>query len=184
MTPDDFKNKYIELLRGLVNESASVPGFRYVPHFLKDTDELVRTVQRHVTRPKYKHDCKYCTFLAQHGEFDLYHCTQGINVPTVIARFGDEDRDYTSGAWGPRTEDRDATPPQIALRVAYLIAKDRRLSMEPTPLELKPAHEARPPQELPHSFVARRDAETEFEALWCDICNQKAGAPIHRGGRS
>jgi hypothetical protein len=47
--------------------------------------------------PRYKHDCKNCTFLGEWRERDLYHCLQGGNYPTVVARFSDEPEDYISG---------------------------------------------------------------------------------------
>lgn len=46
--------------------------------------------------PRHTHDCDCCTFLGEHGEYDLYHCMQGGDSPTVIARYGSEG-DYKSG---------------------------------------------------------------------------------------
>lgn len=52
-------------------------------------------------KPKFKHDCKHCTFLGGHEEkdeyADLYFCDQLHKLPTVIARFSSEGADYTSG---------------------------------------------------------------------------------------
>ncbi len=42
--------------------------------------------------PKFKHDCKHCKFLGSHDGYDLYFCDT-----TVVARFGNEDPQYTSG---------------------------------------------------------------------------------------
>ncbi len=44
----------------------------------------------------YKHDCPSCVFLGKHRGNDLYFCDQGHNIPTVVARFGDEEHEYTS----------------------------------------------------------------------------------------
>ena len=45
---------------------------------------------------KFKHDCPHCTSLGEFNGHDLYHCRQ-IGIPTVIARYGDEGKEYTSG---------------------------------------------------------------------------------------
>lgn len=54
-----------------------------------------------MSEPRFTHDCKNCTFLGgfEHdGDYyDLYHCMQGGNCPTVIARFSDDGPDYQSG---------------------------------------------------------------------------------------
>jgi hypothetical protein len=49
--------------------------------------------------PYFVHDCKRCTFLGNHNGFDLYHCLQGgvHQMPTVIARYGDDGSSYKSG---------------------------------------------------------------------------------------
>jgi len=51
--------------------------------------------------PHFEHDCPLCTYLgeAEYGDrvFDLYFCSQGHSVPTVIARGSDNPHDYTSG---------------------------------------------------------------------------------------
>lgn len=44
---------------------------------------------------KFIHDCDNCVFLGQYEEYDLYFCNN--NNPTVIARYGDNGEDYTSG---------------------------------------------------------------------------------------
>ena len=54
-------------------------------------------------KPKYQHDCDHCTFLGQwsgiqfdgcdHETMDLYNCGDS----TVIARFGNDGPEYTSG---------------------------------------------------------------------------------------
>lgn len=48
-------------------------------------------------KPKFKHDCDCCSFLGHHEEHDLYFCTQGGTVPTVIARWDDYGPAYSSG---------------------------------------------------------------------------------------
>jgi hypothetical protein len=52
-------------------------------------------------KPFYKHDCEECTFLGTvqskaKTPIDLYFCPQA-GLPTVIARFSDEDSDNVSG---------------------------------------------------------------------------------------
>lgn len=49
------------------------------------------------TAPLYTHDCDTCTFLGQDStkKYDLYF-HNGM-MPTLIARFGHEGRDYCSG---------------------------------------------------------------------------------------
>ena len=36
-------------------------------------------------------------FLGKFEEYDLYFCKQGVNLPTVLARFSDVGYDYLSG---------------------------------------------------------------------------------------
>lgn len=48
-------------------------------------------------RNLYQHDCSRCSFLGQHEGHDLYFCEQGGLLPTVIARYGSDGPDYTSG---------------------------------------------------------------------------------------
>ncbi len=55
--------------------------------------------------PQFKHDCDECHFLGQYviagscdpdnARFDLYFCEKSL--PTVIARYGDNGPDYSSG---------------------------------------------------------------------------------------
>lgn len=47
-------------------------------------------------KPRYKHDCKSCTFLGLLQEFDIYTCPQRGN-PTIVARFSSKGPDYFSG---------------------------------------------------------------------------------------
>lgn len=48
-------------------------------------------------KPQHVHDCPHCTPLGPLNSFDLYHCDQGGNNPTVIARWGSEGAQYSSG---------------------------------------------------------------------------------------
>ena len=59
----------------------------------------------------YTHDCDKCIYLGDYTDyqpsqrqitavFDLYYCPQGGGLPTVIARYGSEGPDYTSGLAG------------------------------------------------------------------------------------
>lgn len=61
------------------------------------------------SQPRFQHNCKGCTFLGPYkseafmGEpptdYDLYFCLQGGNMPTVMARFSDNEPDYASGLY-------------------------------------------------------------------------------------
>ncbi len=44
-------------------------------------------------------DCKDCTLLGVDKDHDYYFCTQGDTIPTVIARFGSEYHEYSSGLY-------------------------------------------------------------------------------------
>lgn len=52
-------------------------------------------------KPIYLHDCTGCIFLGtyewQGQKYDLYTCKQGMNWPTVIARYSSDGPDYLSG---------------------------------------------------------------------------------------
>lgn len=54
-----------------------------------------------VYAPRFEHGCPLCTYLgfAEHEGrgFDLYYCSQGHELPTLIARASDNPHDYTSG---------------------------------------------------------------------------------------
>ncbi len=51
-------------------------------------------------KPRFTHDCEHCKYLGHWSflgtYFDLYFCKRG-NDPTVIARYGSEGHEYTSG---------------------------------------------------------------------------------------
>ena len=47
--------------------------------------------------PRFKHDCDRCVFLGEHQAHDLYFCEACAGGPTVIARYGSEGKQYTSG---------------------------------------------------------------------------------------
>ncbi len=47
--------------------------------------------------PRYLHDCTRCVFLGQWQEYDLYYADHGGLPDTVIARYGDDGPEYTSG---------------------------------------------------------------------------------------
>jgi hypothetical protein len=61
------------------------------------SNELVRVPPS--CGPRHRHDCQQCIFLGIVDHFDLYWCSQGGSMPTVIARASDEPSDYLSG-WG------------------------------------------------------------------------------------
>lgn len=95
--------------------------------------------------PLYQHDCTRCTFLGRFHyahpaytrepkEVDLYHCTQGGHVPTVIARYSDEPGDYSSGMPpAGRSGKCDRNDPHYPLSVAYQRAVARGLPIDIIP---------------------------------------------------
>ena len=81
---------------------------------------------------KFIHDCKYCTYLGStnikngdyKGYYDLYYCCEGnMNIPTVLARFGDDKWEYLSGLH--RGLDEMYKPEECPLVKAHQIAKER-----------------------------------------------------------
>jgi len=77
--------------------------------------------------PRYAHDCHICTFLGVHENYDLYYCPQGGERPTIIARFGDDGPEYTSGM--TFALNGSSEPLVIALRLAVemgLVSAPRR----------------------------------------------------------
>ncbi len=47
---------------------------------------------------RYAHDCDECVPLGEYKEFDLYFCRQGrLDVPPVLARYGNDGPQYSSG---------------------------------------------------------------------------------------
>ena len=46
---------------------------------------------------QFVHDCSDCQFLGRHGAADLYFCSQGGHMATVIARYGHGGHQYVSG---------------------------------------------------------------------------------------
>jgi hypothetical protein len=52
-------------------------------------------------KPIWKHDCSHCIFLGTYqykdSNLDIYYCGQGENAPTVVARYGDDRPEYSSG---------------------------------------------------------------------------------------
>lgn len=47
--------------------------------------------------PRFTHDCKGCHYLGQDAEHDFYFCPSPMGMPTVIARYGNEGPEYSSG---------------------------------------------------------------------------------------
>jgi hypothetical protein len=63
-------------------------------------------------KPLFDHDCSNCQYLGRYTvsqyycdftngtkDVDLYFCTQGGMLNTVVARFGNEGSDYISGLY-------------------------------------------------------------------------------------
>lgn len=47
--------------------------------------------------PRFPHDCARCRYLGPFHKWDLYYCPVGGLPDTVIARYGENGEDYTSG---------------------------------------------------------------------------------------
>lgn len=47
--------------------------------------------------PRYTHDCDDCKPLGEFGEYDLYFCYRQATGSTLLARYGNEGHEYTSG---------------------------------------------------------------------------------------
>ena len=76
----------------------------------------------------YIHDCERCTYLGpfQHDgtKYDLYHCMECDKWPTVVARYGDDGPEYTSGM---EFAERGLTPSLVeAMKRAEMIGLETR----------------------------------------------------------
>lgn len=60
---------------------------------------------------RYEHDCEKCIFLGCWEEYDLYFCSGVTRGSTVVARYGDDGHEYTSGL-----DLADITPPLAEAR--------------------------------------------------------------------
>jgi len=78
----------------------------------KPATETANPVEPLVMR--FQHDCKHCVPLGQYQENDLYYCDQH-GCPTVIARYGNDGPEYTSGMGFAEIDPR--------LSIALLMAK-------------------------------------------------------------
>ena len=68
------------------------PKLSSIKDNVKKENEGVK-LQRVVMR--YTHDCEDCVPLGQFQENDIYYCDQsGFDVPTVIARYGNDGSEY------------------------------------------------------------------------------------------
>lgn len=76
-------------------ELGAIYGFDYKT--VKPTGTGDQFFSAEESPPQFKHDADCCTFLGRHLGNDLYFCSQGGNLPTVIARYGNEGSDYNSG---------------------------------------------------------------------------------------
>lgn len=76
--------------------------------------------------PEHLHHCTHCVFLGNYNGQDLYYCEGWGPTPTVMARYGDSPDEYVSGLARARHVTMSGTANR-ALRVAYLIARDKGL---------------------------------------------------------
>lgn len=47
-------------------------------------------------KPAFTHDCDHCKFIGHLLDHDIYVCPQS-GYPTIVARFGSDGPEYTSG---------------------------------------------------------------------------------------
>jgi hypothetical protein len=76
-----------------------IEGFVEAASCCGNCRRFVSKVQRFCSecmRPQFTHDCDRCVFLGRYQECDLYFC-KGVGFPTVLARWGSEGPEYTSG---------------------------------------------------------------------------------------
>jgi hypothetical protein len=94
-------------------------------------------------KPKFAHDCTKCTYLGtvtiDGRTFDMYHCMQGGNDPTIIARWADDPWRYSSSEtlasrsyYGCLIGDVAITPEMETLGIAYGRAKAKGLALHVT----------------------------------------------------
>jgi hypothetical protein len=69
-------------------------------------------------KPKFVHDCEACKFLGHHDEHDMYYCEGGH--PTVVARYGSDGPDYTSGIELARVVPVLAAAKALAVSAGYI----------------------------------------------------------------
>ncbi len=82
-----------------------------------------------MNKPTFIHDCKKCVFLGsvvfEEQLYDLYVCShKDKEIDTVVARYGDEGREYGSGVYF-----RDTIPPlgeayRRAVALGYKLKKE------------------------------------------------------------
>jgi len=70
-------------------------------------------------KPIYSHECDYCKYLGTFLKQDLYYCSGGTGRQTLLAKYGKDVSQYTSGFSAGKNGDI------FLLWVAYLMAKDK-----------------------------------------------------------
>lgn len=69
---------------------------------------------------RYLHDCSECKYLGSYEEYDLYYCTQGGYMSTVIARYNDDPFKYYSGLAMAKDIPALAEAKKLAIAQGYL----------------------------------------------------------------
>lgn len=59
--------------------------------------QMNRQSPREPISPHFTHDCDDCTFIGHYEGHDIYRCEQGGIMPTIIARWGSDGPQYSSG---------------------------------------------------------------------------------------
>lgn len=82
----------------------------------------ISVVGRMRPHARHKHDCDRCRYLGTSNLHDLYFCEKQIVGPTIIARWGSDGPEYTSGLeFGRRPPRRSDSYTMRSIRVAYVL---------------------------------------------------------------
>ena len=78
-------------------------------------------------KSRFQHDCDKCLFLGQDKEHDFYFCDS--RLPTVIARYGNDDSEYASGLESALVREKEGDK-EYPLVKALKLARARNLIPE------------------------------------------------------
>jgi type VI secretion system protein ImpL len=86
-----------EPARARILQGLRVPARDHDP-MMPDANRRTVAHTMETTSPMFEHDCDLCTFLGECRGHDLYFCDKCFTAgPTLIARYGSEGKQYTSG---------------------------------------------------------------------------------------
>lgn len=95
-----------------------------------DTQLSVVMVSETAESNRWLHNCRECVYLGSSDDYDHYYCNAQRTLPTIIARWSDDDGAYLSGLGigrGLHLGMPDMSTGERALRISYLRAKDEGL---------------------------------------------------------